>query len=257
MQAPRAAARPRSGEWFKSFTAPIVIIDGTNISCEGWAGNYKLNTYVNTDTPENAILVFDEFDKLVRPKHNSQGDNVSKDIQSEFLKLFEGEFAITNNKRVSSKSVKKMGFVLVGAFEELRSRKEKAQAPEKNSIGFCSAPAAKKEAAVDLVRITDEEYIRYGIMPELVGRISSKCFTAPLSDQVYLEILHNPNSRVAKIEQVLKSYGAELEDVLSKETLLEMVSQSKSNKTGVRWVCAQVESRLLEAIREQGLFPAA
>jgi ATP-dependent Clp protease ATP-binding subunit ClpX len=146
-----------------------------------------------------------------------------------------------------------MGFVMVGAFESLWISKE--QPATMPHIGFCADTPAPAENANIPAILTDEDFIAYGILPELVGRIAVKCATKPLSDEAYMDIIRGPHSRVAAIEQVLKQYGTEVADVISKEELRQMVATSKSNRTGVRWVSAQVENRLLEAIREHGLFP--
>lgn len=227
----------------------IQIMDGSNLSCDGWSGNYKLSTFVTAKLAQGGILVVDEFDKLVTPKFTSGGDNVALQMQSEFLKLFEGEHHVTENKRQTDITSKMMGFVLVGAFEELRQRKDRAK--ENRSIGFCSQTAAET-ASVDF---TDEDFITYGIMPEIVGRIAVKCATRPLDENAYMDIIRGSYSRVAVIEGVLRQYGIQVADVISQEQLREMIATSKTNRTGVRWVSAQVENRLLEAIREQGLFP--
>lgn len=231
---------------------PIKVIDGSNISCEGWSGNYKIDTYLNPAFALGGILVVDEFDKLAKPKHSSSGDNVSQDVQAEFLKLVEGEYHITEKRKQTNTTTKQMGFVLVGAFEPLWMQKEQPKSP--SHIGFCleaSQPAAQPAVG----NLTDEDFIRFGIIPELVGRIAVKCATKPLNDEAYWNIIRGPHSRVAAIEQVLKQYGTDINDVISQEELCQMVATSKSNRTGVRWVSAQVETRLLEAIREQGLFP--
>ncbi len=231
---------------------PIRIIDGSNLSCDGWAGNYKLDTYVDASLVHGGILVVDEFDKLTKPKHSSKGDNVSLDMQSEFLKLIEGEYRITEKRKQTNLTSQKMGFVLVGAFESLRAEKMGQVQRQTKPIGFCTQTAQPQEAE----KLTDEDFIAYGIMPEIVGRIAVKCEAKPLSDSVYADIIRGPNSRVSQLAKVLASYGVAVTDVISNKALMELVAASKSNQTGVRWVSAQVESRLLEAIYEQGLFPS-
>lgn len=231
---------------------PIKVIDGSNMSCEGWAGNYKIDTYLNPAFAQGGILIVDEFDKLAKPRYTSAGENVSHEIQAEFLKLVEGEYHITERKKQTNTTTKMMGFVLVGAFETLWMQKEQPKtAPQ---IGFCfGAPQAAAEPAPTV--LTDEDFIAYGILPELIGRVAVKCATKPLDDEAYWDIIRGPHSRVAAIEQVLKQYGTQVTDVISHEELRQMVATSKSNRTGVRWVSAQVENRLLEAIHEHGLFP--
>ena len=227
----------------------IQIIDGSNLSCDGWSGNYKLSTFVTAKLAQGGILVVDEFDKLVTPKFASGGDNVALQMQSEFLKLLEGEHHVTENKRQTDITSKMMGFVLVGAFEQLRDRKNHAK--ESRSIGFCSQATTPAVSA----DFTDEDFISYGIMPEIVGRIAVKCVSRPLDEQAYMDIIRGSYSRVAVIEGVLRQYGIQVDDVISREELRALIQKSKTNRTGVRWVSAQVENRLLEAIREQGLFP--
>lgn len=226
----------------------IQIVDGSNLSCDGWAGNYKLSSFITTQLADGGILIVDEFDKLAKPKYTSGGDNVSLQMQAEFLKLFEGEHQVTVNKKPTNITSKKMGFVLVGAFEDLRDKK----AVKKSTIGFCAASAADTASTVEF---TDEDFIAYGIMPEIVGRIAAKCTTQPLDDAAYMNIIRSSHSRVAVIEQVLSQYGIQIDQVIPQEELLALIAKSKDNRTGVRWVSAQVENRLLEAIREQGLFP--
>lgn len=230
-------------------TFQIQVVDGSSMSCEGWSGNYKLNTFVTPMMAGGGILVVDEFDKLATPRFSSSGDNVSHQMQAEFLKLFEGEYIVTENKRQTSYTSKTMGFVLVGAFEELRQRKERSK--ERRAIGFGSV----EETIVTSRALTDEDYIAFGIMPEVVGRIAVKVSTNPLDEDAYLNIICNRHSRVSVIENVLRRYGIRFADVISQEELRELIRASQTNRTGVRWVSAQVETRLLEAIRERGLFP--
>ena len=239
-------------------TFHIRIIDGSNISGEGWSGNYKIDTYMDAQITDGGILVVDEFDKLVTPKHSSSGENVSMSIQAEFLKLVEGEYCVSKKKELTSMTSKMMGFVMVGAFEALRRWKQAVQtAPSKVRIGFCAEAASEKPITVPVsTELTDEDFIAFGMMPELVGRIAAKCSTRALDAKAYLGIIRGPHSRVALIEQVLEQYGVRFSDVISDEEILALVATSKHNCTGVRWVSAQVETRLLEAIRQQGLFPS-
>lgn len=240
------AAERLYGDVFK-----IQIIDGSNISCDGWAGNFKISNFVTAAIADGGILVVDEFDKLVKPKHNSKGDNVSLDVQAELLKLLEGEYAISGKKNVNSK---KMGFVMVGAFESLREEK-KNRCVEAPKVGFCTQPV--KPVVQTSEALSDRDFIRYGIMPEIVGRIAAQCTVVELNETAYLQIIRNPNSRVSQIEKVLKAYGTDIDDVLSEEELRRLIATSRSNRTGVRWVSAQVEGRLLESIRSKGLALSA
>ena len=233
----------------------IKIIDGSNLSCDGWAGNYKLDTFIDADFTDGGILVVDEFDKLVKPKYSSGNENVSLNMQAEFLKLVEGEYQVTEKRKPTGKTSKKMGFAFAGAFEDLQQKRQAVLSKKVAHIGFHAAAASQPQDHQASCELTDEDFIAYGIMPEIVGRIATTCATQPLDEKAYIDIIRSPYSRVSRIEQVLMHYGGQTSDVVSNEELKKMIAASRNHRTGVRWVCAQVENRLLEKIREQGLFP--
>ena len=232
---------------------PIQVIDGSNITCDGWAGSNKISTHVTTDLADGGILVVDEFDKMARPKHNSKDENVSLDIQGEFLKLVEGEYQIIQNKKPTGKTSAAMGFVLVGAFESLRRQEEEAEVPRVRPIGFLAGNPVTRPPMK--TKLTDEDFIAYGIMPELVGRIAVKCTTRELPLEVAIAIVRNPHSRVSRIARTLESRGLPVAAVMSDAELEVLIRTARKNRTGMRWVSAQVESRLLESMRTQGLRP--
>jgi len=233
---------------------PVKIIDGSNLSCDGWAGNFKVSTFLDRKLTEGGILVVDEFDKLVKPKHSARGENVSYDMQSELLKLMEGEYRLTENKKETDMTTRKMGFVMTGAFADLQKKKQQTFAEEKR-IGFCAAETNREEKDTAL---ENEDFIAYGVMPELMGRIAVHCEAKQLTEQVYLDIIWGPYSRVTQLSKVLAIYGVDVAGEVTDGEILELIAQSKQCGTGVRWVAAQVENRILERIREKGLFsPAA
>lgn len=231
---------------------PIQIIDGSALTCDGWAGSQKLSTFITPQMADGGIVVVDEFDKLTVPRISSSGNNVSREMQSEFLKLIEGEFHIIQNRKDTGLTSQAMGFVMVGAFESMRGQKTAPAPKVVGPIGFCPLP--QQEAATQVpaaaVELTDEDFIRYGIMPEIVGRIASKCATAPLSQEACLGIIRGPYSRVAVLADVLKGYGVEESELISDEEILSLLRTARSNQTGFRWVSAQVENRMLERIRQ-------
>lgn len=226
----------------------IKIVDGAMITSEGWKGGYKLTTLITPDIADRGVFIVDEFDKLTKPSFNSSEENVSLDLQAEFLKVLEGEFeseAKEDNKKIDSST---MGFVLIGAFEFIREEKRRRK---KNAIGFdCDREETEEDAVEEENKITDEEYIEFGIMPELVGRIAVKCWTRPLSDEDYLRILKNKYSRVSMIKETLIEYGIDPSDAISDDEIGALIKTSKNNRTGVRWVSSMVEGRMLEYLRK-------
>ena len=231
---------------------PVKIIDGSSLTCDGWAGGNKISTHITPTIADGGIVVVDEFDKLTVPRISSSGSNVSKEMQSEFLKLIEGEYHITQNRKDTGLTSQKMGFVMVGAFEALRGKAAPKAPAAVAPIGFCPQPKAVAPAPVK-EELADEDFIAYGIMPEIVGRIAAKCCTAPLSQEACLRIIRGPYSRVAVLAGVLKEYGIEEDTLVTDEEILDLLNTSRSNQTGFRWVSAQVENRMLERIRQGGL----
>ena len=223
----------------------VKILDGARLSSEGWAGSYKLISAIDPQTVNGGILVVDEFDKLGTPQHNAQGENVSHKIQAEFLKLMEGE--LTQKDTLGNlHKCDRMGFAFLGAFENLRENKKTCG----SQIGFTSLYKDKEGANT---QITDEDYIEFGIMTEIIGRISIKCEVHDLSEEDYVQIISNPHSRVATIINVLQQYGLEVQDVISSKEVVDLITHSKKNRLGVRWVSAQLENKLLSRIRECGI----
>lgn len=232
------------GQYFK-----IKIVDGSKMTNDGWSGSYKLVDVFDEEMLRfGGILVVDEFDKLAKPRHSASGDNVAAEMQYEFLKILEGEGEIMKDRKVKLPvDTRKMGFVFVGAFADLTEDLKKKKA--NNKIGF------GHQANVDDIQIneiTDDEYIDYGVVAEIVGRVSTKTVTRELTDDDYINIIYNPNSRVMAMKQSLKHAGIVVPEI-SNEEILELINTTKRNKTGVRWVSAQIENKILQNIRKTGM----
>lgn len=233
----------------------IEIVDGSTITQEGWNGQRKLSAVLQSLT-NASILVVDEFDKLSKPSFSKGGDNVSQRIQSEFLKLLEGDYNTVGYRRDDVKlnyDTTTLGLVMIGAFEGIRSEKES----ENDTIGFVRHSNADYNKCVT---ITDEDLIAFGVMPEIAGRISDKCTTNKLTASQYLEIIRNRFSRVNVLIQELEMLGIKAEDTITDERIIQLAEQSQSNMMGVRWVSSQIETELLELLlladlRQQFIAP--
>lgn len=243
----------------------VEIVDGSIMTKDGWKGDRKISTILPS-LEQGAILVIDEFDKLAQPEYDGGNANVSFGIQSEFLKLLEGEYYTKDLKQkntINSKSkeinydVSTLGIVLVGAFEAIRSKKEN---PSK-SVGFNfeaeasvttpEAPEAKNNK--NRIVITDEDLVEYGVVTELVGRLSDKITTNKLTTEEYVAIIQNQNSKVNLLIQELKELGIDTDDIVTPELIVSLVEESQVNLLGVRWVSSQVESKLLQTLSSADL----
>ena len=236
----------------------IEIVDGASMTEEGWKGDNKLSSHIDQAMSDGGILIIDEFDKLAKPRYEVNGSNVADGMQSEFLKLLEGEYSKEEDKKLilamvragncpmpgeSKIDTKKMGIVLVGAFEDIKAKRQ-------SRVGFGNQDTAILSS---VQTITDEEYIDFGVLPELIGRIATKVTTNQLSDEEYVQIIYNPYSRVSTIINIFKEFGVDFSNLVDEDEMRRLIKRSKSNKTGVRWVSAQVENKLLASIRETGI----
>lgn len=231
----------------------VKVVDGSRLTKDGWSGNYKMTDLLSEDLD---ILVLDEADKLCKPSYSAAGSNVSEEMQSEMLKLLEGEYEVVDRRFKTKYTIDNLSIAMVGAFESIRQ--EKREQLNKRTIGFSTGiVVGRDDASRDPVgnpeRISDEDLIDFGMMPEIVGRIAMKVNTNDLTEEDYLAIIHSPHGRVATLLQVLEGYGIASAEVVSDEVIKEMIATSQTNHTGFRWVSAQVESKILEVIRNQGV----
>ena len=227
----------------------IKIIDASRITQEGWKGDEKLSTVIDEEVVNGGILIADEFDKLSRPQYSNVGENVSLPLQSEFLKAVEGELSLTSGKNRITRNTKTMGFVFLGAFTEMFEASKNKNSKERCTIGFGASTGKLSPASIE---ITDQDYLEYGVMAELLGRISVKVCTNDLSDSDYIKIVNNPASRVSQLYSILSMYADNIPRV-SEGKIRELIAISRQNKTGVRWVSAQIENDLLEGIHNVGI----
>ena len=233
----------------------IKIIDGASLTADGWKGENKISKQVASGIANGGILVIDEFDKLATPQFGASGTNYSALVQAELLKLLEGELTIfdsdsgcSSNERIETY---KMGIVLIGAFESINDKYRNKKA----LIGFGLDHQQTGEAFECPVQITDADFIKYGVLTELLGRVCTKCQTKELTDEDYVAIIKNPHSRVSKIINVLKENGVKIDNIVTDEIIKGLIKQARTNKTGARWVSAQVENQILSLIYENGIMP--
>lgn len=211
-----------------------------------------------------------EFLKLL------EGEYYTKDLQTDTSRKTRKEVAIDYD-------TKTLGIVLVGAFEAIRSKKEnpptrigfiQSKTEENDSITFeeptmerdrtrnrvvksvkttkstsQKAPEASDQSKDNkIIEITDEDLISYGVITELVGRVSDKCTTNKLTVEQYIQIIKNENSKVNQLMKELEQLGVETDEILDDDLITELVEKSQTNLLGVRWVSSQIENLLLKQL---------
>ena len=243
-------------ECIKKLWPNTIIINAATLSKDGWSGDNKVNSFLTMVNPEeqNCIVVYDEFDKCVCPHSNSSGENVSQSVQSEFLKLVEGQIMTmeTPDRKKIQIDTSKMSFIFCGSFAQ-----KAASIAEKNSektFGFGSGEHTEKAFEREL---NIKDMIEFGLIPELASRITDVVNVRPLSLKDYEYLLaDHPGSPVKKIE---KQYGIDIK--ISKKKLKSIAEDAYYSELGVRNATAKIKGlvdlKIYSSFEKGDDFPTA
>ena len=179
----------------------IRIINGPQLSCDGWKGSLKISDIFTCETKklaEHLVLVIDESDKMMEPKVASGGTDYAKMIQNELFKLMDGDtLTFTDEKNRDTKTTincSGVSVVLCGSFERMLQAKSESSA----SIGF--GRREKKESVV--AECTEEDLVQYGnVRREIAGRISQIVTLDTLDADDFEKILESEMSPIQKMEK--------------------------------------------------------
>ena len=220
----------------------ILVINAANLSKEGWSGGKKVQDFLgDIDFQEqDYIVVFDEFDKCATPQYTSHGENVSATIQSEFLKLVEGE-RIKRKRGMSEvmMDTSAMTFVFCGSF----AQKAEAIAESRSSSGFGFGNEKKKSVSFEK-ELTISDLMEFGIIRELASRCTRLINVRPLTEEDYLFLVtEHPGSPIRMLE---KKYRMPVE--ITEEQKREIARSAFESGLGVRNVTAQIQKLMDDRI---------
>lgn len=212
----------------------FVEINAKGIAQEGgWSGkNFPELLAENISQHVNGAVIFvDEFDKLCWTNSSVSNGDVNLHIQSNFLKYLDG-FTIKHSDRIGGKlnlDTTKCLFIFAGAFSDMQDKR--------TTIGF---NGIRKD---DELR---EALIKYGMLPELLGRMQSICELNSLTEETYRSIIENEHFIYRKYVQILHRIGIDLD--LEKENI---IAAALKNKLGVRGLIQEVESKVTDVFKNQ------
>ncbi|MBF6056923.1 MULTISPECIES: ATP-dependent Clp protease ATP-binding subunit ClpX [Thiomicrorhabdus] len=246
---------------------PFAIADATTLTEAGYVGEdvesiiLKLLQRCDND-PEKAergIIYIDEIDKITRKSENPSitRDVSGEGVQQALLKLVEGTMASVPpqggrkhpNQDMIQVDTSKILFIVGGAFEGLDKIID--QRIEKDvGIGF-SAQVRSEENKLSLTekfrQIEPEDLIKFGLIPEFVGRLPMVAALEELNEEALVQILTEPkNALVKQFQKMFELEGAELQ--FRKDALIEIAHLAIERKTGARGLRSIMEQLLLDTM---------
>ena len=203
------------------------------------------------------IVFIDEIDKMAGAalshikRVGTGGSVMSSEIQSSFLKLLEGKEIVEAQKSMwggeTTFNTKDILFICAGAFDGIYNE-EKAN----NMVGFSQMQYAPN-IEIEKTKITAEDIIEYGLMPEIVGRIPVIVTLDTLTRDNLVHILTEPkNAIVTQYRTMLNMEGVSLEigtDAL--EAIAEKVLKNRTGARGLRSVLEDVMTKIMFQVTQQ------